>query len=836
MTNTIQKKIKFSKGQINPELIERTDLEAFDSSASKLKNVVVSCYGGVKTRQGTKFIDEILFYNESDKIIPTITNNIGGTTSYITDPDNLYESDGIASVKEMFIFDLGSLVANTVVKINNLKFNYTPPTLTGLYRASGALTGEHICISPDVTIISGGKGFNGDISVAYNGNETDIVEDFTPVIDTKGTITSITANSSFKIANNTEDITLNLSEKNHTSLIIPCDIYTSTDGITYTKVDSFNITENAQKFNLNISNAQYIKFVLNTLEDINTTLSIDQIKMYKTAEIQEKVKFVDFIYNNDQKYLLVLLNERIDIYRDDTNIATVTATGLLDQYFDDLNWAYQDDTIIFVHPSITPYRLVRTNDTTWTWSAITFKNIPYELFGNEIETTKTVSITPSNTDGTVKITASSTVFDNTMVGQYIDGNGGRVKITEYESGTVVKGYTVIPFYTTDAIASWTLITGYEAVWSATRGYPKSVCFGNQRLFLGGSRDKPTTIWASRIGDYYNFKNSGNYDNDSISFEMNTNAPIINMVFNRGLHIFTSDFEATAPENSFTPNTFSVVPGTRNGIMKGIRPIILNGVICFIEKNGKSLLSYMYDYNQAGYTSLNISKFTDTINNPVDIDVEINSVKELGDRLFIVKGDGTMLIINIALQDNIFAPAIFETNGKILGVCSLKEDIYLCVERNGVKFIEKLSDVRTDNTKSISISGTNFTDKDYSGKEVYVYGDNFKYLVKINDEGEGTLLKSLVGTYNIGLPFEYEVVGNPIAINHKTMSIKKRIAKATVVCRDTDELTFCEQTQKKQEVYNFYACTIYKNDITYNIRGQFYPMEVLSIELNINYEG
>jgi hypothetical protein len=245
---------------------------------------------------------------------------------------------------------------------------------------------------------------------------------------------------------------------------------------------------------------------------------------------------------------------------------------------------------------------------------------------------------------------------------------------------------------------------------------------------------------------------------------------------------------------------------------------------------------MYDYQQAGYSTLNISKFTDTINQPVDLDVEINSAKELGDRMFVVLSDGKMLIINISLNDNIFAPTVFETEGKIIQVCSLKEDIYICVERNGIKFIEKLSDVKTDDTKTISIAGDTFTDKDFAGNEVYLYSDKFKYLIPVNEEGVGNIPEELTGDYNIGLPFEYEVVGNPIAINHKTMSIRKRIAKATVVCKDTKELTFCEQTQKNQQVYTFYACTIYNNDITYKIRGKFYPIEVLSIELNINYEG
>ena len=109
-----------------------------------------------------------------------------------------------------------------------------------------------------------------------------------------------------------------------------------------------------------------------------------------------------------------------------------------------------------------PKQLQRQSNGTWTWSDFTIKNTPYYLFGSETTTTKTVSITPSALEGTVKITASSSVFDSNYVGQYIDGNGGRVRITEYTSATVVKGYTIIPFYTTDAITSWSYISGLSS--------------------------------------------------------------------------------------------------------------------------------------------------------------------------------------------------------------------------------------------------------------------------------------------------------------------------------------------------------------------------------------
>jgi hypothetical protein len=101
-----QKKIKFSKGQIAPELVERTDLELYNSSAQEIKNLVSTVYGGVRTRRGTKYTSDIY----SSTTTGTVTNNIGGTDSYIQDLTNTFDSGDIGNVRDLITIDYGSLV------------------------------------------------------------------------------------------------------------------------------------------------------------------------------------------------------------------------------------------------------------------------------------------------------------------------------------------------------------------------------------------------------------------------------------------------------------------------------------------------------------------------------------------------------------------------------------------------------------------------------------------------------------------------------------------------------------------------------------------------------
>ena len=619
-----------------------------------------------------------------------------------------------------------------------------------------------------------------------------------------------------------------------------------------------------------------------------------------------RTKLVDYFYNNKDKYVLVLSQEKIAIYKDSELLTNVTATGLYANNFDDIKWTYKDDTIVFTHPEMHPKILKHLTDGTWTWGDLAISNIPYAAFSGETSTAKSVGITPSAEEGAIKITADSSIFDSSWVGNYIDGNGGRFKITEYVSGTVVNGYTTIPFYTKDKISSWTYISGYEQVWSNARGWPRTCLFAQQRLWFGGSKSKPSTIWASRLGDYFNFKNSGSYDNDSIDVDLLTNDVIANLVDNRGIHILTTGQEITSAEGSYTPDKIAFTANTQNGSLARVRPVVIGGVVCFVEKNGKSLLSYVYNYEQASYLTDNMSLFTNLVQQPVSMAAEINSSKDRGDFLYIVLEDGTMLVGCVLITQNIMSLSQFTTEGNVLDVCSVGGDTYIVVDRGTYNYLEKIEDVLTDTTTSVAVyptlptqlygwksedndvvytntstpsvggaiynvyleptgdtisavSGNTITVNsvaytrtdstndtmsvmyvsvlsDYNGRYVYLYNGTTVYAQGVVNDGKITLEKPINATCNVGLGYSYRIQGNPIAINHKTNSIKKRITTADITCQNTPVLSFCGQTKRGENNYKFYSCTKYDNDVRYNIDGEFYPIQILSLQLNINYEG
>ena len=915
---SIQKKIKFSKGQITPELVERTDLELYNSSAQEIKNLVSTVYGGVRTRRGTRYVSDIY----SSTTTGTVTNNIGGTDAYIQDLTNNFVSDNLGSTRELMSIDYGSVLVGGNLTIKNIKADFltflsttSDSTLTipvdGRYRLVAVGAGGkavYTAVYDDRGYLAtGGSGsaFDGEFNLEAGSYPVTVGQALTNNRNTSiGSIVqaygggdgvarltvgagganptydaNLLENEIFKSNGNTgrygtggkggsiPPITLlggasvyqgygrggggQASEYTHSCWAndrgdyIPTSGYvaaglaeakilvqTSSDGVTYETKATYNIGTSPEDIKVQLSGFRYIKLVLDATDQVNLTgkLYFDYIRV--NSNISGKVKLIPYIFNNEQEYVIAISREKINIFEDGYFAQEITASAIKEEFIDDLKYTAKDDTIILAHKDMPPQELKRTNNG-FVLSAFSLVNIPMYAFGGETKTAQSTSITPSGLEGAIKITAASSIFDESWVGQRIDGNGGLFRITEVISGTVVNGVTIIPFYTVDAITSWTKISGYEKVWSNTRGYPRTCLFAQQRLWFGGSRDLPAHLWGSRLNDYNNFKNSGNYDNDSIDVTLLTNNPILNLVEQRGIHIFTSGEEWSASEGNLTPDLFSITKNTANGSLS-IDPVIIGGIIMYIEKNGKSLLGYVYNYEQASFVSDNLSIFSNLITRPVDMDAEINSNIDRGDFLFIVLEDGTMLTACVAVAERIFSISKFVTDGNIKSVCCLTSDTYLAVERSGGLYLERLSNDKTDQSQTFYVNGqTVYNMEEYNDKYIYVsYGDKLNKLYVSN--GQMTLPESYTGYATAGLAFDYKLQSNPIAIENRTFTCKKRISKATLACKNTEKLTFCGQTKRND--YTFYACTSYKDDVRFEITGEYNPIEVLSVTLDINYEG
>ena len=243
MARTIQKRIKFSKGEINPLLSERTDIDILDNSASYIKNYTPTIFGGIKTRLGTKKIDVIR--NIINKIEEPTTNNLVGG-NIIGDTKNLFIIKAINNANAFIRFNINDIYFNshidTILNIELESYEeedtteeeqVEPPEPLTYYRLKNlsiTKAGNHYTTTPIIT-------FTKD-----NLQEGEILPEATAHIDATGLLTSITINNVGKLNDNNLSVaitqpepfneTINILDKNHNIL------------------DTFNINEEERDLNI----------------------------------------------------------------------------------------------------------------------------------------------------------------------------------------------------------------------------------------------------------------------------------------------------------------------------------------------------------------------------------------------------------------------------------------------------------------------------------------------------------------------------------------------------------------------------------------------------------
>lgn len=339
------------------------------------------------------------------------------------------------------------------------------------------------------------------------------------------------------------------------------------------------------------------------------------------ASTANGVRMVPFEFSVDDSYMLVFVDLRMYIFKAGVLITNINATGnpylvttIVSANLAELHWTQSADTLIVTHPDLNPIRIVRGGtDASWTISNIAFTSIPDYAFTLTI-TNPAGTLTPSSVSGNITLTASSAVFSAGTVGQYINAvPQGRARVVGFTSTTVVTAIVEFPFFNTTAIAtsSWDIESGYEPVWSVSRGWPRTVVFHEGRLYFGGSKSRPSTVWGSKIGLYFDFKITEALDDDAVEAILDTSQlnVIVDLTSGRDFQVFTTGGEFYVPQagtDPITPTTFLFKSISKNGTKPGTRVEALESGTVFIQRQGKALNEFLFSDSQLTYVTQRIS--------------------------------------------------------------------------------------------------------------------------------------------------------------------------------------------------------------------------------------
>ena len=525
------------------------------------------------------------------------------------------------------------------------------------------------------------------------------------------------------------------------------------------------------------------------------------------------VRLIAFEFSTNDSYMLAFTTNRMYVYKNKALITNINASGnpyldttgfgLTGTHMDHLVWTQSADTLIIVHEDQRPIKIVRgASDSSWTISNITLDSVPQYAF--TIATSNpAATLTPSDVSGKITLTASTGVFTSGHVGQYINADPqGRAKIVKFISSTVVNAVAEFPFFDTSAIASgdWELETGYEDVWSATKGWPRSVTFHQGRLFFGGSKSRPSTIWGSKVGLFFDFEAVEGLDDDAVEATLDTNTfnAIVDIISGRDLQVFTTGGEFYVPQEGLTPITptdFFLSTTSRNGCKEGVRVKQLESGILFIQRQGKALSEIAYSDTQLTYITSKISLLSGhLLKNPTRMDIRRAVATDENDLLLIInESDGTIVAFSLLRLQNVIAPSEFTTVGSFVDVGVDITDIYTIVKRddNGAdKYYVEVFD-NTYLTDS-GVKGTTASSLDMShvdGATVNVISDGYVELNQVADSAV-TFVNPPTASSEVGLPINVEVKTMPVDLKIQTgtrIGFKKRIVEVNALLYETQNL-------------------------------------------------
>mgnify|MGYP003630115778 FL=1 len=602
-------------------------------------------------------------------------------------------------------------------------------------------------------------------------------------------------------------------------------------------------------------------------------------------------KIIPFEFSVDDSYLLVLVTDRIYIFKDGVLQTSINGsgynylspTGVTTAMLDEINYTQAVDTLILCHEDLQTKRLVRNSDTSWTLENLPITNLPQYPYAFDTHMPD-FTITPSATTGNITITASAAAtetgtaqggaadtitvkaassyaddqpngmfitltsgtgsgqtrhvedfvastkvmtvypawttapdattgykvepFAPAAVGEYaqVTSTFGRARYVEFVSSTVMKAVVEVPFFDTGGILAgeWESEHGYEDVWSTTRGWPKSAAFHEGRLYFGGSKSRPNTVWGSGVINYFDFNVGTGLDDESVEATINTNQlnSIVNLFSGNDFRIFTTGGEFVvlqASNDPITPANFFVRPQTRLGSKAGIPVEDLNGASVFIQRQGKSLNAFQYGDTTASYQIQNISALSShLLKGPIDMAARRAASTDESDRLFVVNGDdGTMAVYSILVGQNVIAPSRFSTDGDFLAVAVEVADVYVIVKRtiNGqIRYLlEKFDpDLTLDSAKTGgAASSVNMTQ--LRGETVQIVRDGVVEAEQVVPASPYTITFATAATssYEVGLNYTVTartMPAEPVLASGSVQGFKKRIVQVDAIVNNTQAMT------------------------------------------------
>ncbi|WP_414488455.1 hypothetical protein [Stenotrophomonas maltophilia] len=397
---------------------------------------------------------------------------------------------------------------------------------------------------------------------------------------------------------------------------------------------------------------------------------------------------------------------------------------------------------------------------------------------------------------TITLTLSAGGWRADDVGKWVDLNAGLVQITAVTSSTVATGElrkTMSALVAVPAQA-WLLMGN---AWGGGNGYPRTGTFYEQRLWTGGSRKFPLTMWGSRIGEYLDYELGAEADDAiSLSAASEQQDAITHMTALGSLIALSAGGAVTArgtDDSAIAPNNKNKVKAQPNFGCSRVSPERIGNELMYVQRGGRKIRALSADRVDADQfaapdiTVLAEHMFKSGITQ-MAYQVEPESF------LFACLGDGRLAVCTFDRDQEVIAWAAQSTVGKFDAVSVLPTEdgaqIWVIVIRevNGqqVRYVERFDPALCTDSAITGSNPAGATVWDglghLEGLTVKVKADG----VELNDKivaGGSITTERPAKTIEIGLPYTPRVeLLRPATQTQEGTGQAGAVSVSRIVCR------------------------------------------------------
>ncbi|MCK0923734.1 hypothetical protein BFR80_006515 [Acinetobacter pittii] len=528
-----------------------------------------------------------------------------------------------------------------------------------------------------------------------------------------------------------------------------------------------------------------------------------------------KMRLIPFIFSEEQTVVLAIRAGAVNFFADggmlldDNDAPLEIVVPYAEQHLMQLRYAQSADVITITHPDYPPRKIIRKGATEWTTEVVTVGyglDAPQNLTGtvnkpNEtgyIERDYVYQVTAVNDENESQASAKSPVLKNDLT---LSGNSNvltweavegatRYNVFKLRSGLASYiGETTELSFTDDYIETNGAITP-PLIRNPFEFYPTAVGYQGQRKVYGGGYKSPQWLRMSRTATDDNFGyHIPLQDTDSIQirFSARDGNGVKHLVPMSDLMILTSSAVwRLSSDGAITAASVSVNKQSSEGA-NDVTPVEVGGAAVFASDQTGHVheISLAKSY-AVSYQTLDLSIMCPQLFDEYKI-IDCALLRKPMNIIYFVRDDGVLLSLTYEPQQQVWAWAEHETDGKFLSVAAIPEEnqtvLYALIERNGFYTIERmLTRQPSDMQDKCHLDGsfhykgaavTSLSGLDWlEGQTVSVFADGgVKPPVKVVN-GAIQLSRELSNVW-IGLPYVAEMQTLPI-LNQQINPVKPKI--------------------------------------------------------------